>query len=407
MDELVEVETTGFLDNLLGSLKAVLTGFSLFFAALSLLWWNEGNYKSDQDFTAEIRAQLSKASARKPKPKDRNRPLFFVDYLHTPEVLQDPITKTRGKWLILDTTVAMYQWVEVVDKKTKKNLGGSKTKTRRTRYEKRWSYTPVDSNSFKKREGHINPKMDLRGSKQYAKKARFGRLDAGQVLKRFSTTESLKGQQLSKRPAVIALSRKLQRPIQLGPEEDYLYFSKGSPASPQIGDYRVKVSFLPKTVFSVIGALRPGNSLLPYNSEDSDRSSFITLAGKHHPKRLLKKKADGDSTWVFVLRAVGFFIMWLGLSLCLSPIGAILDVVPFLGSVGRFAVGLVTFIIAALISIVTIVIAWIAHRPIVLVLVVGLIGVGLFLYFKKLSEKRQLAANARTGSSSQRSRQAS
>ena len=65
-------------------------------------------------------------------------------------------------------------------------------------------------------------------------------------------------------------------------------------------------------------------------------------------------------------------------------INTLLDIIPFLGSAGRFLVSVVMFPIAFILSVVTILISIIAHSPILLTLVFVAMGAGgYFLYQKK------------------------
>ena len=77
-------------------------------------------------------------------------------------------------------------------------------------------------------------------------------------------------------------------------------------------------------------------------------------------------------------------MMWFGLMMFFGPINALLDIIPFLGSAGRFLIGIAMFPIALILSSVTILLSIIAHSPILLVLfLAALIGGGYFLYQKK------------------------
>jgi hypothetical protein len=75
--------------------------------------------------------------------------------------------------------------------------------------------------------------------------------------------------------------------------------------------------------------------------------------------------------------------MWIGLMLFFGPINALLDIVPFLGSAGRFLIGIAVFPVALVLSAFTIILAIIAHNPILLSLfIVGLVS-GAYLYYQK------------------------
>ena len=76
-------------------------------------------------------------------------------------------------------------------------------------------------------------------------------------------------------------------------------------------------------------------------------------------------------TWL--LRGVGLLLLAFGFGLLLSPLGVVLDVVPFLGSLARAGTGIVAFFLAVLVGSVTIAVAWFWYRPL---LALGIIVVG-------------------------------
>jgi hypothetical protein len=67
-------------------------------------------------------------------------------------------------------------------------------------------------------------------------------------------------------------------------------------------------------------------------------------------------------TWI--LRGVGFLLMWIGLSLFFRPLSVLGDVIPMIGSLLAFGTGLFAFVISMGLSIGTIGVAWIFYRPV-------------------------------------------
>ncbi|MFN3429784.1 MAG: TMEM43 family protein, partial [Candidatus Sericytochromatia bacterium] len=87
-------------------------------------------------------------------------------------------------------------------------------------------------------------------------------------------------------------------------------------------------------------------------------------------------------TWI--LRAVGFGMMWFGMFLVLEPLNVFLDVLPFLGGLGRGLTGFGTFLVAALLSVVTIIVSVVLHNLFAMI-AIGLVTViiGAVLFSKK------------------------
>jgi hypothetical protein len=108
---------------------------------------------------------------------------------------------------------------------------------------------------------------------------------------------------------------------------------------------------------------------------------------------MLKTAVDEAKTFAMIMRLVGFAMMWIGLYMCLAPFPVVLDVLPFLGGVGRVAIGGVTFVVSAVLSITTIVVAMIAHNPIALaVVIVALVAGTVWLVRRKTADRAMAQA---------------
>lgn len=83
-------------------------------------------------------------------------------------------------------------------------------------------------------------------------------------------------------------------------------------------------------------------------------------------------------TWLF--RLAGFIAMLVGLNMILRPLSVLVSILPFLSRVVSAGTGLISFLAAAILSIVTIAFAWLAYRPLIgvpLLVVAGALAVGL------------------------------
>jgi hypothetical protein len=87
-----------------------------------------------------------------------------------------------------------------------------------------------------------------------------------------------------------------------------------------------------------------------------------------------------------MLRVLGLVLMWIGFSMVFRPLSVVADVVPFIGTLVGWGTGVVSFALAAPLSLVTIAIAWIVYRPllgIALLVVGGLVFGGLFVLSRR------------------------
>lgn len=102
---------------------------------------------------------------------------------------------------------------------------------------------------------------------------------------------------------------------------------------------------------------------------------------------------------VWLLRLLGFILMWLGLAMLLGPVSVLLDILPIAGTISRSFIGIATFLIALAFSIVTIIISMIVHSLLALIIAIIVVVVAAILIMK-LSKKKPQAAPPATPSTS-------
>ena len=98
------------------------------------------------------------------------------------------------------------------------------------------------------------------------------------------------------------------------------------------------------------------------------------------------RSANTMMTWI--VRLVGFLLMFFGLSMVLKPLSVLADVLPILGNIVEIGTGLVVGVIAFVCALVTIAIAWIFYRPVLGILLLAAAGAAIFLLWKKKQEKK-------------------
>ena len=87
--------------------------------------------------------------------------------------------------------------------------------------------------------------------------------------------------------------------------------------------------------------------------------------------------------WVF--RVIGFILMWTGLSLLFSPLIQLLDIVPFFGDIGKSVIQGITFVVALILSAITIAISIVVHNAIALGITISILIIGGIILMKKSS----------------------
>ncbi|MBQ2789435.1 MAG: TMEM43 family protein, partial [Thermoguttaceae bacterium] len=175
--------------------------------------------------------------------------------------------------------------------------------------------------------------------------------------------------------------------------ETGFYFG-ADPNVPQIGDVRV--------TFEIVEAPRPATVVSQQNGD-----SFVPYQAKTGAVELLSNKLDtaeamfaqakrGNAMMGWVLRLVGFAMMFFGFGAIFKPLDVLADIVPFLGSLVALGTGLVSFALALCGSLTTIAVAWLWFRPLIAIpLLVAAVGSLVWLFVKAKGAKAAKAEPAK------------
>ena len=175
--------------------------------------------------------------------------------------------------------------------------------------------------------------------------------------------------------------------------ETGFYFG-ADPANPQIGDVRV--------TFEIVEAPRPASVVSQQNGD-----SFVPYQAKTGAVELLSNKIDtaeamfaqakrGNAMMGWVLRLVGFAVMFIGFSAIFKPLEVLADFVPFLGSLVGLGTGVISFGLSLCGSLTTIAIAWLWFRPLIAIpLLVAAVGSLVWLFVKAKGAKGTKAEPAK------------
>lgn len=213
------------------------------------------------------------------------------------------------------------------------------------------------------------------GSKKSKKKKRSGRPKPARKL---SPTAKADATDRADRRAALIAARKPDNFVRAN--DTYLFKGSGKLEDPQVGDVRVSFEALkPGGTVTLFGTLKDGK-VEPYIGKD-DVKLYRALKGSREEAIQRLSFEHKATTWI--LRLVGFLLMWFGLQMFFGPINTLLDIIPFLGSAGRFLIGVAMFPIALVLSIVTILLSIIAHSTILLILFLAGLGAGGFFLYKK------------------------
>ena len=372
MDQYRTVEHQGYFQRLKNSVAGVLIGIILFVVSLIVLWKNEGNLAREKAALKEIAAATVPGAIDEATESTIGKPTHLVGEISSEEQIGDPGYLAPGDYLKLRRQAEMYQWVEEERSETREKMGGGSETVKTYTYTTKWQSGRVDSGSFQKTEGHQNPEPEF-GYEDFAvSESSFGAWNGNDVLDHLWPDEQLE------------LSDELLDPEMTGGERkgNFIYFRLDPESiTDRVGDERISWEVLYSDTFSVIAKHETENRLSVIVTSNG-KEKFLVEPGTKSAAELLASEANAQSLLAWLLRLLGFILMWIGLGLTLAPVATLLSIIPVAASIGRFAIGVITFSVALGLSVTTIIISWVAHNPIVLGVAVAA-GVGLGLWWIK------------------------
>jgi len=369
IDTFTETTNQGWFGRIGNSIKGILFGLVLFIASFPVLFMNEGcAAKRYADLKNGKKNVKQNVDNKKIDSSLQGALVHMNGEATTKEKLQDKAFGVQLNAIALSRKVEMYQWVETKSTKSRKKLGGGKSRETTYSYKKEWKTNLIKSQNFKKENGHKNPKnFPLKSKTWHAKNVLFGafKLNKQQI----ACIDNYKGYEVTKKIAL----RKIKKPVH---KQVHGYYFGDDTNNPQIGDIRVSFTYVhPKQDVTVI-AQQSKNSFCPWQSKhgfiDELRMGTLT-ADAVFAKAVAENKIR---TWI--IRACGFLTMLFGLYLIMAPLAVVADVVPFFGSFLEIGIGLISFLVALFCSLITISIAWIVYRPVLgvsLLFIAGVVGI--------------------------------
>lgn len=368
-----QVTNRSWGDRLAGSIKGIFTGLLLFILSFGVLYWNEGRTNM-----SDIAAQAIPIDANSPDMSAEGELVAASGTLTTTAQLDDGLFIQPGNYLSVSRSVEIYAWVEKTESRTRDTLGGGQETITEYAYQKEWVAKPQSTSSFYESEGHQNQELPFENATFSTPSAELGTLQVDPRRMTLVGSESLtlteQNTNLDNSDAELANS-------------EYIYVPEtwsSSFSSPEVGDVRVKYSVIPSgQEVTALGKLESGK-LSPFVDEDKN-TLYRAFTGTMDEAVQTLHKEHTTKTWI--LRVVGFLMMWGGLNSILSIFSSVLMVVPFLGKISGAAIRGVNFIVAFVLSLVTILISRMLHNVwAVAFLILIIVGAGTFWYMNKKKE---------------------
>jgi hypothetical protein len=374
-------ETQSYGSRILESIKGVLFGILLFLVSVPLLWWNEGRAVRMARSLAEGAAHVVSVTGL--DPGNEGKLVHFTGDAITSEVLEDKDFDVRAPGLRLERQTQMYQWYE--KSTSHDNVGGSKTTV--YSYDKKWSESVIPSAGFKE-AGHTNPAtMGVAGRDFVAATASLGQFDLspeivrGHVDKWEPFPVSLAGASAPGAPPDLRGRLKQDR--------DALYVGD-NPSLPNVGDVRIAYRRVPSPVTMSIVAKQAGRGFVPYPAKAGD-AILLTAMESKDASAMFTSAVESNESLTWILRAVGWLAMTLGVFLIFRPIAMVANFIPFIGSTVSFGAFFLSAMFSSCVSLVVVALAWIFYRPLIGLLLFGVAMAAAAVAVRSMTRARSVA----------------
>ena len=371
-DSFTEVTHESWFSRIGGAIKGILVGLLLFVVAFPLLFWNEGRAVKRYKTLKEGGGAVVSVTSESVDPANAGKLIHTTGKADTDATLTDSVFGVSANALKLKRVAEMYQWKETSQSKTQKKVGGGTETVKTYSYSKTWADRPISSANFKKPTGHQNPRsIPYESAEQIADEVTLGAyVLSASLLGRIQNFESLPVGSDSPLPEQLEGKAKLH---------DAGFYIGADPASPQVSDTRIKFKVTKPTEVSVI-AKQVDSTFEPYATKTGGTIELLQT-GVHTANAMIQKAQESNKMLTWILRLVGFILMLLGLNMIFKPLSVIADVLPILGDIVGAGTGIISFLLAAILSLITIAIAWIVYRPL-LGIILLVVAVGLMVAIK-------------------------
>ncbi len=386
-DTVTEVTTQSYGSRVKNSCSGLCWGPVMILAGIVLLVWNEANAVAHHRSLDQGESNtISVLNITSIDTANEGKLIHVSGAATTSASIQDDVfgvAAPGGEFYIkLQRSSMMYQWTESSQSQTETNLGGSTTTTTTYTYEKQWMSTLVSSTSFNKPQGHENPTVFPYPADTFtASPINFGAYVLPEAIVDSMSWLSNYDGPLNVSQIPDAKLRN-QTTVISGPA----FYVGNNSANPQVGDTQVSFTVLKAPQTMSIVAVQIGNTFAPYTAK-AGRSILLVQPGVKTQAQMYEEAHDNVTTVAWVLRFVGFLVIWFGLIQIMGPLTTMADVVPFCGNMLETITCWVLLPVALFISLFFISLAWLAVRPLLLIPILAVVGGAGYLLHRHNKQK--------------------
>lgn len=353
-----QIDKRSWLQRLGSSIKGVVTGLAFFVIAFPLIIWNEAREIQTYRSLEEGASAVINVSAEQIDSQHDGQLIHITGEARTPSVLTDDTFAISENALKLKRIVEIYQWSEEKQSETVEKLGGSVETTTTYTYKEIWDDRLINSQDFKDLANHRNPQIKpLENEEKTASPISVGAYTLSDRL-----IASLTDYQR------LDLANDLLTTLTYAQQEQWQVFNNyvyqsADPSNPEIGDVRVYYQIIRPSTVSII-AQQNGPDLQAYQTKQGKSIEMVRL-GQHSATEMFEGAVQANHLTSWLFRFLAFIFMYLGLKTILAPLAVLGSVIPLFAKILRFGSNLVSGIIALLLSLIIIGIAWLSYRPLI------------------------------------------
>ena len=384
--------TTSFGQRIKNSFGGIGAGVLMFILGTILLFWNEGR-------TVKTTRMLKEAESKCVELTDISTvdPAFEGQVVHatgvaaTDEILKEDVFGVKANAIKLEREVEYYQIVERTETETTTDGKGRETKTTTYFYEPKWTDEPVDSKKFyyaDERDDNFVLK-EIEDVTLQAKGVKFGAYRLSEsLISQKSDSEALT---VEPDPAVIdAYNRSLASALRkdgtkcIHVEGNRIYFGV-NPDEPHIGDVRIRYYAVGNGDVSIIAKVV--NDTFEKFTAKSGYSLERLTPGTLSSEAMFAAERSSNKATAWGLRIIGILLIFFGLRNIFKFIETTTSIVPILGNIVSFGIGLASLLVTIGWSLIVIAVGWLFYRPVLGIVLLAAGGALIWFLSKKGKEK--------------------
>lgn len=345
-----------------------ITGFFMFLASFIVLFANEGNSIREHKKLDFALKNFISIENDKIIEENNNKLIHIAGLASTKEFLKDDVFSIDVNALSLKRNVHMYQWQEEKKEKKEVKTGGDEYVTTTYTYNPIWSPKEINSANFNQ-PSYQNPSFPIFSYEKFAEEVNIGEFYPNtEIIKKLNDFNELDISQNNKLPNGYSISENA--------------FYKGEDINqPQIGDLLIEFEYIPLQEISIMGEQKD-SIITSYETKYGNIS--LVRTGNLSAEQIIEDEMNTNQIFTWVVRLVGFLLMFAGLRMSISFFGVILSILPFLQPTFAFMTTPIIFLISLTLSLSTIAIAWLFYRPIISIA----IFVSIFFIRKKIKKDK-------------------